>query len=186
MAGRVKGFVLASRVAFVKEHFGPSTLEKVLSSLNKEDQDVLRGLLLPSGWYSSEVNARLDASIVRIIGGPAEKAFWKLGRQSAEQNLDKFQGNYVKGKTPATFLEQTPSIYKLYYQIGSREFRPTGATSGILITHDAENVTEGDCLTVMGWHERALEMVGAKDIKITHPVCRAKGGPECRYQITWA
>ena len=33
---------------------------------------------------------------------------------------------------------------------------------------------------------QALEMVGAKNVRITHPVCRARGGTACRYEVSWA
>jgi uncharacterized protein YjhX (UPF0386 family) len=55
----------------------------------------------------------------------------------------------------------------------------------VLRTFDAESVTETDCLTVMGWHQRAVELSGGTNVKVTHPLCRAKGAPHCEYRITW-
>ena len=185
MAGRIKGFVLSSRINFVKERFGAEALEKILAALPPADAERLRGVILPSSWFPVEVEERLDEAIIRVIGGRSEEAFRELGRQSAVKNLAKFQTAFLKGKDPLRFLAQTPSIYKIYYDAGSREYQPTGENSGVLITTGAENVTVGDCLTIMGWHEQALEMVGAKGVKITHPVCRARGGTVCRYEVSW-
>lgn len=185
MPGMIKGIVLLARKKFVVDNFGEHDLEKVLTSLPQADQDLLRGIVLPSGWYSNELNARLDSAIARVIGGPSRKAFIALGRQSAAQNLGSYQSNFVKGKDPMSFLAQTPTIYKMYFQVGRREFQSTGEKSGIITTYDAQEATEGECLTVMGWHEKALEMVGAIRPQITHPVCRARGGPYCRYDVSW-
>lgn len=186
MAGRIKGFVLSSRIHFVKERFGEAALEKILAALTPADAEKLRGVILPSSWFPVEIEERLDDAIIRVIGGRSEEAFRELGRQSAVQNLAKFQTAFLKGKTPQTFLAQTPSIYRIYYDAGAREYLPTGENSGTLITTGAENVTYGDCLTIIGWHEQALEMVGAKSVRITHPVCRARGGTVCRYEVSWS
>ena len=186
MSATVKGTVLQARKAFVGERFGDAALEKVLASLSADDQKILRGIILPLGWYPADTCNHFDEAIINSIGGDARKAFWELGRQSAEHNLGKFQAAYLRGKNPLTFLAQTPAIYRLYYEVGSREFQPTGEKSGVMITSGAEGVTVGDCLTVMGWHERALEMVGARNLKITHPICRASKGDVCRYEISWS
>jgi len=128
---------------------------------------------------------RFDAAIVAVMGGAAESALRDLGRASAQENLERFQHAFVQGKTPMTFLEQTPAIYRMYYASGSREFVATGERSARLETRDAEGVTEADCETIMGWHECALEHVGAKNIRITHPTCRARGGATCVYELAW-
>ncbi len=186
MSGRIKGFVLSSRINFVRERFGAEALEKIFASLPAADAEKLRGVILPSSWFPVEVEERLDEAIIRVIGGRSEEAFRELGRQSAVQNLAKFQTAFLKGKNPQSFLAQTPSIYRIYYDAGSREYHATGETSGTLLTTGAENVTYGDCLTIMGWHEQALEMVGAKSVKISHPVCKARGGTVCRYEVSWS
>jgi uncharacterized protein (TIGR02265 family) len=186
MSGRVKGTVLLSRKAFVEERFGKDKLESVLTSMTPADQTLLRGMVLPLSWYDAEACQRFDAAIIKVIGGNAEQAFRDLGRKSADDNLGKFQAGFVRGKAPLSFLAQTPAIYRLYYEIGSREFTKTNETSGVLTTHGAESVTTGDCLTVMGWHERALEMVGAKRPVITHPKCRAMGADTCSYHVSWS
>ena len=54
-----------------------------------------------------------------------------------------------------------------------------------MTAHEAEGVTEADCLTVMGWYEKALELAGARNPVLTHPVCRAHGGSVCRYEVSW-
>jgi hypothetical protein len=182
----IKGVVLVSRKRFVVERFGADALARIVASLSAEDREILDGILLPAGWYSAETAARFDAAIVAVMGGVSERALWELGRASAEENLEKFQASFIRNKTPLGFLAQTPAIYRLYYGTGRREFVPSGPNAGAIVTHDAEGATIADCLTIMGWHERALEMVGARAIKITHPVCRARGGPHCRYEVSWS
>ena len=39
--------------------------------------------------------------------------------------------------------------------------------------------------TVVGWHRRALEMCGARSVRVVEDECRAKGGAVCRYKLSW-
>ena len=185
MAGKIKGFVLLSRRTFVLEKLGAAALAQIVASLPAADQALLKGPLVVSGWYPADAGVRFDDAIIRVAGGSAAEHFKELGRRSAHDNLAAFQANFLNGRTPQKFLSMAPSLYRLYYERGSREYQETSATSGVLITRDAENVTAGDCLTVIGWYEEALGMLGARQVVVSHPVCRATGGTVCRYEVTW-
>jgi hypothetical protein len=56
----------------------------------------------------------------------------------------------------------------------------------VLTTYDAETFSAHDCQTVIGWYERALEMCGARDVRIVEEECRATGGATCRYSVSWS
>jgi predicted hydrocarbon binding protein len=55
----------------------------------------------------------------------------------------------------------------------------------VFTTYDAETFSAPDCLTVVGWYRKALEMCGVKGVKIVEEECRAKGGAVCRYRVSW-
>jgi hypothetical protein len=69
--------------------------------------------------------------------------------------------------------------------VGSRTYEKTGARSAVLRTVGAESVTEADCLTIIGWHQRAIEMSGGRDVHVEHPKCRARGNGYCEYLCSW-
>ena len=186
MSAKIRGIVLSARKLFVEQRFGEAALENIVATLPKEDQETLRSSIMPSDWYDAELGARFDAAIIRVVGGDSHVAFKELGRQSAERNLARVHAGYLLGKTPMQFLEQTPVIYRQYYESGWREFVPSSPTSGALITHDAEAVTEGDCYTIIGWYEMALDLAGAPNASVTHPECRARGDAVCRYELSWS
>jgi len=83
------------------------------------------------------------------------------------------------------FLGKAPQIYGFYYETGRRTYEQTGENSGVMTTFDAETFSMADCLTVVGWYRRALEMCGAEGVSIREEECRATGGEVCRYRISW-
>ena len=181
---QVKGAVLVSRMAFVEQHFGKDGVERVLAELEEEDQKALR-MPLTVRWYPFELGRRLDDAIVRALGGGDPGLFERLGEASAEKNLTTLHRSFLTEGDIHGFLSKAPAIYRLYYETGRREYERTGEREGVLTTYDAETFSAPDCLTVIGWYRRALELCGATNVRIVEERCRAKGGPYCRYRVSW-
>lgn len=182
---QVKGAVLKSRLGFVEEHGGPGALQRVLDVLPEADRGALRSLLTVQ-WYPFELGQRLDDAIVRTLGQGRQDFFLRLGEASAERNLTSLHKPFLTPGDPHAFLSKAPQIYALYYETGRREYQATGDKAGVLTTHDADTFSAADCLTVVGWHRRALEMCGAVDVRVVEDECRAKGGAVCRYRVSWS
>ena len=52
-------------------------------------------------------------------------------------------------------------------------------------TYEAETFSKADCLTVIGWYKRALELCGANNPRVIEDKCRARGDEVCRYRVSW-
>ena len=181
---KIKGSVLKSRLAFVEQRFGQEGLQKVMESLDPEDRGALDNVL-PVAWLEFELGKRLDDAIVRVLGGGRAEVFERLGEASAEANLTSVHSAFLTSGDPHAFLEKAPQIYNMYYQTGRREYERTGEKEGVLTTYEAETFSKPDCLTVIGWYKRALEMCGATNPRIVEDECRARGANVCRYRVSW-
>jgi uncharacterized protein (TIGR02265 family) len=183
---QVKGTILSARIAFLQGRGGAELLERVLSRLSPADQKPLRGLLLVTSSYPFALALRLDAAIAAELSpGDPDRVFLDMGRASAEVNLSGPQRLFVKLGDPHHLLSFTEAIYGYYYSAGRRTYEKTGPTSAKLVTTGAEDVTPGDCLTVVGWHERAIELSGGGSARVQHPACRARGASSCEYLCSW-
>jgi hypothetical protein len=182
---QIKGSVLKSRLAFVEQHSGRDGVRKVLDTLSADDRRTL-GIALAVAWYPFELGKRLDEAIVRVLGGGRTDFFEKLGEASAEQNLATFHKGFVTRGDAHAFLAKAPAIYKLYYETGHREYQKAGDREGVLTTFDAETFSAPDCLTVVGWYRKALELCGIAGVRIVEESCRAKGAEVCRYRFRWS
>jgi uncharacterized protein (TIGR02265 family) len=182
----IKGSVLRSRLTYVRERGGEAGAAKVLALLPEADRAVLTGWILNTSWYPLELNLRLDDAIAQVFApDDRRRVFLEMGRASADVNLTGPHRHFVDPHDPHTLLSQSTVIYAAYYAVGRRDYERTGATSCVLRTFDAESVTETDCLTVIGWYVRAIEMCGGQDVQVDEPVCRARGGDHCEYACRW-
>jgi uncharacterized protein (TIGR02265 family) len=181
---QVKGSVLKSRLAFVEQHGGKDGVDRVLAALSAEDRAALRNLVAIQ-WCPFDLGRRLDDAIVQVLGHGKPQFFERLGAASAETNLGTVHKAFLTPGDPGAFLAKAPQIYKLYYDTGRREYAPAGPKEAVLTTRDAETFSSPDCLTVVGWYRKALEMCGATAVRIVEEECRARGGAVCRYRISW-
>jgi hypothetical protein len=179
----VKGSIVRSRLDLLRNK---RLFDDVMALLPEADRAVWTGLVLATAWYSFEMSQRLDEATAKVLGrGDARKAYLEMGRASAESNLTGVHKAYVRRGNPHHLLACAPQIYKQYYDKGHRTYDRVSATSGVLKTFDAENVTANDCLTVIGWYERAIELCGGADVKIRESLCRARGDDHCEYVCSW-
>ena len=181
---KIKGNIIKSRIAFVKERFGEAAWEKVLAALPEDDR---RQLMVPTnvGWYEFELGDRLDKAIVAVLGNGDTQIFREMGRASARENLGGVHSSFLNPRDPMKFMAKAPVIYRFYYATGERKWESTGPSSGLLTTSGSDTFSTADCATVMGWYEEALSMLGAQDIAVVEETCCARGGDACRYRVTW-
>jgi uncharacterized protein (TIGR02265 family) len=183
----IKGSILRSRLALVDEIAPGGGRARVLARLTPVEREVLE-CLLASAWYPFELGKSLDQAIVAEIGGGRTDFFEKLGEASAEKNLGAGGPHraFLVAGDPHAFLAKAPLIYSYYYDRGRRDYEKTGEREAVLTTRDAETFSAPDCLTVVGWYRRALEMCGARSPRVVEEECRASGGEVCRYRLTWS
>jgi uncharacterized protein (TIGR02265 family) len=187
MAGRgnVKGSVLQSRIGFVRRHRGEECVARVLERLPDSDRAALGGLILPFAWYPFETNEQLDRAIAEEMGR-GESIFRELGAASADDNLTSAsQLHYIREHNPHALLKQATGIYGVYYDTGRRDYERVSDTRAVLRTHDSLSFSVADCATVVGWHVRAIEMCGGRNVHIIEAQCRALGGASCEYVCDW-
>lgn len=181
---QIKGAILKARLGFVEQHWGRAGTEQVLAALPEEDQRMLRTLLTVK-WYPFGIGERLDKAIVDVLGEGRTEVFERLGAASADANLSTVHKQFLTPGRPHVFLGKAPQIYGFYYETGRRTYEQTGENSGVLTTYEAETFSAPDCLSVVGWYKRALELCGVHDVSIDEDECRARGGQVCRYQVRW-
>jgi uncharacterized protein (TIGR02265 family) len=181
----IKGSVLGARLAFVEREMGPEGVGRVLARLSPAERAALQ-TVLSSKWYPFDLGRQVDEAIALELGGRGQEFFRRLGRDSADKNLTGVHQALLIRGDPHAFLARSPVIYKLYYDRGRREYEKVGPQEAVLTTRDAPSSSVAECQTNMGWHQRALELCGASDVRVTEEECLATGGKCCRYRIRWS
>jgi uncharacterized protein (TIGR02265 family) len=184
---RVGGNIILARRSFVQQRGGDALWEKVLAHLPVDDAKALRRTLLVTTTYPLSTNLKLDEAIAReLYPADGKRAFLEMGRSSADVNLTGPQKAFVRAGDPHHLLSFAETIYAYYYAEGRRTYEKTGPKTATLVTYDAPAATPGDCLTVVGWHQRAIELSGGKEVQVVETRCRSRGDLVCEYRCSWS
>lgn len=184
---RVKGTLIASRLRFLRAR-GPEMFDRVLNRMSADDQGALRGMILPSSWYSSDLLLRLEMTAAAIVArGDQRELFLEMGRYTAQTNLGPtgVQRAYVRADDPHFLLSNVPRMYVTQHTAGNRSYEKLGASAAIIRSHDDEAPRAEDCLTTLGWMARAIECSGGREVLVEEKLCRSKGSPHCEFHCRW-
>ncbi|HEY6006405.1 MAG TPA: 4-vinyl reductase [Anaeromyxobacter sp.] len=187
-AGNVKGTLVIARMKYLRAQ-GQEAAERVLRRLSQADQQILRGMLLPSTWYAADLLMRFELTIAAVLAQGDRKAlFVDMGHFTADTNLGPggTQRPYLREGDPHFLLRNVPRMYASQHSGGTRTYEQTGAKSAVVRTIEAGGeVKADDCLTAVGWLRRAIELSGGKSVTVDETRCRANGAPCCEYVCNW-
>ena len=181
--GNVKGGAIKSRLEFVRDRGGEPAVQSVLARLPEIDRQACAHVLTGM-WYPFGLNERLDEAIAAEIG-IGEQVFLLMGEKSATHNLGAAHRAFVVDRDPHGLLRRAAQIYQMYYDTGRRTYEKLGETKAQLTTWESATFSKHDCLTVVGWHRKAIEMCGGSHVRVIETRCRSKGADVCEYTCEW-
>ncbi len=186
--GNIKGTLLIARMKYLRAQ-GTEEGERVLRRMSAADQQVLRGMLLPSSWYSADLLVRLEMTAAAILAkGDRKQLFLDMGRFTADTNLGPsgVQRPYLQEGDPHYLLRNVPRMYSAQHSGGVRSYEQVAPKEATIRTVSGEEPKVEDCLTATGWLKRAIELSGGKIVTVEETSCRARGDECCTYVCRWA
>jgi uncharacterized protein (TIGR02265 family) len=181
--GNVKGAAIQSRLEFVRDRGGEPAVQRVLARLSEDDRKACAHVM-PGMWYPFDLNDRLDEAIAAETG-IGDGVFLLMGEKSAVHNLGAVHRAFIDQRDPHGLLRRSAQIYQTYYDIGHRTYERLGDKKAKLTTWESATMSKHDCLTVVGWHRKAIEMCGGSKVRVTETKCRAEGAEVCEYICEW-
>ena len=186
LAGRVKGTLVIARMKVLRVK-GFRETQELLNCLPVADQAILRGTILPSGWYSASMVTRLEEAIAAAVThSDRDACFLEMGRFSAEVNFGAkgLRRAYLRRGDPHHVLGCVPKIYASVYEHGHRAYEHTGAGSAVIRSYDRE-VSHNRCRATVGWLQRLVELSDGTDVRVHEVECRFRGASYCQFVVAW-
>lgn len=185
--GGVKGTLVIARMKYLRAR-GVEDTERVLRRMSQADQAVVRGMLLPSTWYATDLLLRLEMTIVAVLShGDRAALFRDMGRFSADTNLgpEGVQRPFLRVGDPHFLLRNVPRMYSAQHRDATRTYEQSGLRGAFIRTLAGEDPNAEDCLTSVGWLQRAIELSGGVAPLVEETQCRARGATCCEYRCSW-
>lgn len=180
----MKGSAFSARFDYLRTHY-PERWPEYVARLQPETRELATAPVLKNAWYPFDAFVDLNVVADELLGKADLGLVKVLGKHASETNL--------------------PTLYKLFYLVGSPEYiirkaatlwsvhHTTGRCE--LITHQPSHVEYQVhefaqphrvlCKSLEGFIERSLELTGVKQIWIKEQQCAAQGAAYCAFHGRW-
>ncbi len=117
---------------------------------------------------------------------PGRTLAWEMGRFSADHGLKTIYRVFFKVADPGFIIRKIiPGfLHLLRFGIHGGGISTEDRTAILRLT-DFDQPHVWFCDRLMGWMERTLELSGAKNPRVSHPKCLARGDASCDYCGRW-
>jgi hypothetical protein len=178
-----KGLSFLAARDYVKKRSGAEGWDAVLADLAPSDADTLRSMV-GIGWYPLDLYARLLRVIDQRLGTGDRRIVPHVCHFEAERDVPSVHRLLLKMVKPATIVEKMAELWPRYNSTGRLIVSRRGdrAVDVTLVDWSPDDLL---CAAVVAYSERALELAGARGVRIAQPRCRARGAHNCLFEIKW-
>ncbi len=182
----VKGTAIASLPEFITKKYGQSAFGQWVNSLSENARKVYSSPVLLGKWYPlREIMVEPTKKMCELFYRGDMKGAWEAGRFSADMGLRGVYKLFVKLGSPEFLIRKASSVFTSYYEPSEMKVvAQEGKKAVVHITKFSEpsSVIE---YRIAGWIERALEISGAKGVKVQIPQSLTNGGSYTEFVATW-
>lgn len=181
---RLKGTNLVHTRSFVEARFGLEGWATALAGMTRESRAAVDSVVAV-GWYPAELHVELLHAIDKELGRGNGKLVSEASIYGAEYDFTRIHRLLFRLANPGFLLERVGEIWARFYDSGRWSVkRPTPTTTQCTLTEFGV-VDAMYCAYLSAYFGRLFELVGARDVSSTHPLCRAKGDAMCRFDGSW-
>jgi hypothetical protein len=184
VAQYAKGSTLRSTLAYVRSLAGDDGVERVMDRLAPDDLARVRATV-PTDEVPLELLHALWGAVDAELG--AEHPDWpeQSGAFSiASAGVEHYSG-ILRKKSPAEFLLQRVSLFRLFYQPGNQEVVEEEEGHAVLRLVGFDPGDRFFCRRQTGGLLRAVELAGGVNSSVRHVRCSLEGDAFCEWELRW-
>ncbi len=180
----IKGTAILAFKDYINSNFGKEGWEKLLSKLTEEDREAVTTAVSIS-WVDMDVRLRLARIVDSTLGRGDGELLKTIAKYAAERDLSTAQRIFLRMASPAYTLEKASHYWRRLNDWGEFKVERSGKNRAIGTLYNSVVKDKMFCLQLSSYMAKALELVGAKGVKVTHTKCCARGDELCVYEGSW-
>ncbi|HEU0299596.1 MAG TPA: hypothetical protein VFR37_09085 [Longimicrobium sp.] len=181
---QAKGSTLRSTLAFVRATAGEDAVERVLARVPADDRARVQAAS-QTEEVPLELLLALWHGVQEEIGAehpdwPERSGAFSIGNAGVEH----YRGILLK-KSPAEFLLQRVSLFRLFYQPGNMEVVEEEPGRAVLRLVGFDPTERTFCRRQTGGLLRSIELAGGAAPAVRHVRCSLEGDAFCEWELRW-
>ncbi len=182
----IKGSVLIDSIHAIKKRSGEEMFKKILDSLNTDTRKVFDNPnILSTNWYPLDAFLEFLDIDLKLTANGNEKELIERSEQLIEKQLKGIYKIFVKLGSPEFIINRIRVSQLTYFRGLSIEAHMIGSEKARIKYIGLEKQQRLIGLSIIGYYKKALEISGAKNIKITFITPIEEGKGFCELEIEW-
>lgn len=183
---KVKGSAIKATLAFLEKHAGEAKTAEILARLDPGDRQMLEETMLVGNWYDLKPLLHLMAASEGAVEVPQGRTVaWEIGRFSADFGLKTIYRLFIKLADPGFVVRKATQLFSTNYDSGSMDLVKAEPHEAVMRLTGFEEPDARFCQRLLGFMQRSLELSGAKNVRMDHPKCEARGDGHCEFMAKW-
>lgn len=181
----IKGTAVLDTLEAIKARAGKAELDKIISCLDAETQEIFRRPISPSSWYSCDAFSRFLEADIRETAGGNEQELFKRSELVIEKQLTGIYKMFVRLGSPEFVIRRIAAVHSTYFdgvQIIPEMKGPNGATIQFVGFSRNHRIMG---FVILGFFRKALEISGAREIDVRFTVPIEAGEKLCELSLSW-
>lgn len=181
-----RGSTVMATLEFLSAEIGTAAAQRVLAVLSSDDRTQIAAVVA-TDEVPLALPSRLWRAVQAEIGERDPGWVERAGAFSIELRGVQSYGGILRKTTPAEFLTQQVSLFRLYYRGGDMvvvEQHNNRATLRLIGLESGER-DQLFCRRQTGGLERALTISGGKGARVRHVRCAVEGDAFCEWDVRW-
>ena len=181
----IKGTAVLDTFETIKARAGQAELDKIISHLDPEAQEIFRRPISPSSWYSCDAFSRFLEATIREMAGGNEQVLVKRAEAVIEKQLSGIYKMFVRLGSPEFVIRRIAAVHATYFdgvQIIPEMKGPKSATIQYVGFSRNHRIMG---FAIIGFFQKALEISGAKKVHVHFTVPIEAGQKFCELALTW-
>lgn len=185
-AMEAKGAILQSLADFVRETFGPESLDYWRDQLPEESRRIFLGEIDADAWYPLQEGLVTPAErLLELFYGGNEAMARVLGYHNAEKAVRGFMKFLARLASPGALLRRANSIIRSYYRPCRSEVTLNEKKRAGFRISEFPEMSPLLEYRIQGWIEKALEISGARNPRVEIVSSLAGGDEYCEFMAHW-
>jgi predicted hydrocarbon binding protein len=178
-----------ARLDYLAANYGQAGQQRVLDALPAELRAVLDDGILISDWYPLELSEAILDAAERLLGDNDGALCQAIGLASARKGLTSTYAVFASRPDAdeiALKMQRTTSlVWRSYYDVAEFHTRATGRDKLQSELTGLNLQTPWLCHVLIGYITGHVEVLGGRNVSVTHVSCTHRGQARCLWEATW-
>ena len=183
---QIKGSAIQETINQVKRRSGDDSLKKILNLLDDEARKVFEGDIFASTWYPLDVFTRFLEVENKLLADGNEEMVTRGSEAVIERQLRGIYKAFVKLGSPEFVIKRIAAVHATYFQGVPIDVQLPARGQAIVRYTGFEKQHRIMGFAIIGFFRKALEISGAKDVKLHFATPIDEGKPYSELSISWS